>query len=221
MFAWLISTTASFILWFLGWHQLDDAFLSKFLNEKRRKVVIYPHTSYWDFTLFAIYALSRWSRYRHANIYAIMASKFMQGKSRCFFEKFNCIPVASGGFVQAIVNKFQKEEEFHLFIAPDGTTQRQEWRSGYFYLAQKLECPIQVVALDYHLHQPVIKEAVWPSSLQKTQSELKEISSTVPSLHPKNSVLCLPHVKTSVFANKKNFTPIIVSILLTFLCRYA
>ncbi|MGH2666135.1 1-acyl-sn-glycerol-3-phosphate acyltransferase [Flavobacterium sp.] len=52
--------------------------------------------------------------------------------------------------VDAIAEVFQNKEVFRLAIAPEGTRKKvEEWKTGFYYIAQKANVPIIPVAFDF------------------------------------------------------------------------
>lgn len=199
---YILSSLAEFLLWLFEWQPISDEFVDAFLRYPR-KIVIFPHSTYWDFPLLAAYGMTKWQVY-HGGVYAVMKPQLVNGYCGRFFKAFNCIAAtpkhhSGGGFVEQTGLRFEHEPTFTILIAPDGTTKRAEWRSGYFYLAQRLNCPIQVMGIDYHNRCAVIKEMVIPTSLEETEQRLKEIMATIPTLHPEQSIVPSPRVKTSLY----------------------
>lgn len=189
-----LSNFASFVLWIFGWEPLPKEFKETFLATKK-KIVIYPHTTYFDFPILAIYGLTHWNDY-NKNIYVVMKPQLAAGWCKDFFSRFNCIPAPpkgekGNGFVEKTVAMFRDKEEYSIVISPEGTTSKQEWRSGYYYLAKELNCPIMVIGANYCYHVPVIsKDLVYPEDdLPVVQGTLKTIMGNIPTLHPECSVV--------------------------------
>lgn len=185
----------------LGWDPITPEFKKKFL-ETPRKVVIFPHTTYFDFILMALYASSEWEIYK-SGVYTIVKPQLLEGPFGSFFEALNCIPATrleeqGAGFIQRTITRFKDKATFTLLIAPTGSTRRSPWRSGYFYLAQQLQCPIQVIGLDYHRHCIMAFDPVFPTELSITQEVLQQQMAQIPPLYPENSILSSPQVVTSL-----------------------
>jgi 1-acyl-sn-glycerol-3-phosphate acyltransferase len=200
---WLLSPAAHLILWIFGWKPLTRKYIKAF-KQHPKKVVIFPHTTYWDFPILAIYSLTIWSEYHDGGVHVVMKPQLVNGPFGKFFRAFNCLAATpkhetGAGFVSKTTEKMARLPRFTIFISPDGTTRRSEWKTGYFYLAKELGCVIQVVGLDYHNHCPVIKPAVVPGDLEATQKILKEQIATIPTLNPEQSVVPSPNVETSLY----------------------
>ena len=215
---YFLSSLAKFLLWLFDWQPITDEFVEEFLRHPR-KIVIFPHSTYWDFPIFATYGMTKWLDYE-TKVYAVMKPQLVDGIFGCFFRSFNCIAATrrdqtGGGFIERTGLQFANDSSFTILIAPEGTTKRVEWRTGYFYLAQQLNCPIQVMGLDYHRRCAVIKDIVMPTDLLTTEKHLKEIVATIPTLNPENSVVPSPQVKTSLY-RWRNIVECFIWIILTY-----
>lgn len=52
--------------------------------------------------------------------------------------------------VESIAKIFENKEVFRLALSPEGTRKKvSEWKSGYYYIAQKANVPIIPIAFDY------------------------------------------------------------------------
>ena len=196
-----LSPIARSVIWMTGWKPLSKEFIQA-LDEHPRKVVIFPHTTFWEFPIMLVYALTHWSLYKN-NFCVVMNPKFVNGRFGWLFRRLNCIAATrredtGNGFIKRTVERFKDSDKFTIVIAPEGTVAKNEWRSGYYYLAKGLGCPIQVIGLDYHIHRIVIKEAVMPLDPFKTEELLKRLMADIPTLHPKNSILPSNLVSTSL-----------------------
>lgn len=202
---YFLSPFARFLLWLFDWQAISDDFEKEFLLQPR-KVVIFPHTTKWDFPILAAYALTKWSIYE-SRVYLVMKPQLANGPFAWFFRLFNCLAATrreepGGGFIPRTVEQFKDQPTFTILMAPEGTVARNEWRTGYFHLAKNLNCPIQVIGLDYHQRCITMKIATLPITLETTEKQLKEDMATIPTLYPENSIVPSPLVKTSLYGKK-------------------
>ena len=111
-------------------------------------IVVAPHTSNCD---FIIGKLAYTAIGRNANFLI---------KKEWFFFPLNLIFGSLGGvpvdrkknqsLTDAMANEFKKRRQFQLAITPEGTRKKvSEWKKGFYYIAQKANVPIVLVALDY------------------------------------------------------------------------
>lgn len=72
----------------------------------------------------------------------------------------------SGGLnkVDAIAAIFEKRDSFRLAIAPEGTRKKvSEWKSGFYYIAQKANVPIVTITFDFGKKQVAFGTPFFPT----------------------------------------------------------
>ena len=111
-------------------------------------VILYPHTSNWDFVLgmLAIGALGlpvNWAA----------KDSLFNSPLGGFFRALGGVPVnrrERTGFVGQMAEEFRRRERFTLALAPEGTRSRTEhWKSGFYRLAEVARVPIGLGYIDY------------------------------------------------------------------------
>lgn len=111
-------------------------------------VIVYPHTSNWD---FIVGILAR---------YAIAIPFRFVGKDTLFrwpfgglFRHLGGIPVnrrQSTGFVDGLIEAFDKADSLYLAIAPEGTRRKiDHWKSGFYRVALAANVPLGLAFIDY------------------------------------------------------------------------
>ena len=132
----------------LGWKLIGD--FPKHL--KKYVVIAAPHTSWKDFPIAIL-----------ARNYSGEKVNFI-GKNSLFKSPFGFIFRALGGtpvdrsqnsnMVDAIVQIFEKREEFRLGISPEGTRKKvTNWKTGFYYIAKGANVPIVMATLDFEHKQ--------------------------------------------------------------------
>jgi 1-acyl-sn-glycerol-3-phosphate acyltransferase len=134
---------ASVLLRILGWRH--DFLLPP---EKHVLVIVYPHTSNWDF-LWGI--LSRWSSGWPINWVAKHTLFFWPvGK---MLKAWGGIPVnrtVTDGFVDNLAATIHQSETMILAITPEGTRgYRDHWKSGFYRIAMAADIPVGIGYVDY------------------------------------------------------------------------
>lgn len=87
--------------------------------------------------------------------------------------------------VEAMAQKFNKEEEFSLAIAPEGTRKKvKEWKTGFYYIAKSADVPIVMVAFDFGNKQVKVSPPLYPTDnkdadFQKIREFYKEVTGKV------------------------------------------
>lgn len=115
---------------------------------KKCVMIVVPHTSWYDFFLGVF---TRGIVQLEMNFVA---------KKELFVFPFNFYFKWMGGTplnrqknenkVDAIASIFEKKDVFRLAIAPEGTRKKvYEWKTGFYFIAQKANVPIVPVAFDY------------------------------------------------------------------------
>jgi 1-acyl-sn-glycerol-3-phosphate acyltransferase len=111
-------------------------------------VVVYPHTSNWDFIVGVLYK------------FAVGLQANWVGKDTLFrwplgplFERIGGIPVnrrERSGFVQSLLEEFQRRESMWLALAPEGTRSPVDhWKSGFYRIAAAAGLPVGLGYIDY------------------------------------------------------------------------
>jgi 1-acyl-sn-glycerol-3-phosphate acyltransferase len=150
----LLRITARFLLRLLGWKLLD-------LPQRPAKsvVIAYPHTSNWDFpiTMLALAALpfrACWvgkdSMFKgiHAPLLRALGGISVNRRERT-------------GFVERVVEEFERREYFNLVIATEGTRALQAgWKSGFYRMAIAAKVPVVLGVVDYPRREVGLLDAI-------------------------------------------------------------
>lgn len=125
-------------------------------------VIFYPHTSNWD---FIVGLLAR---------FAIAIPIGFVGKDTLFRPPFGSllrclggIPVNRGqsaGFVEGLIETFDKADRLYLAIAPEGTRSKVDhWKSGFYRVAVSARVPLGLAFIDYSRREVGIENWMTPS----------------------------------------------------------
>ena len=135
------------LLALFGWHVEFAA-----LPEPRGIIIVYPHTSNWD---FPIGLLARW---------AIGLPLRWLGKESLFSGPLGKLiapilrawggePVERGsatGAIERLAERMRAAPWYWLALAPEGTRKyRDSWRSGFYHIALRAKVPLLAVSFDY------------------------------------------------------------------------
>ncbi len=156
------SSLARWVVRRLGWHLQFDG-----LPTLQGILVIYPHTSNWD---FVILVLMKW---------AIGIPVSFWGKDKLFrwpllgrwLRWLGGVPVnrtSSRGVVAQAVDQFAdastQSRYFWLALSPEGTRKRiPGWRSGFYWTAVKTGVPVGLVRLDYGRREVTVRDFIYLS----------------------------------------------------------
>lgn len=153
------SRIARALLALAGWRVLFDG-----LPGRQGVVILYPHTSNWD---FVVGVLAKWS---------IGIPLRFWGKDTLFevplfgrwLRWLGGIPVrrdAPKGMVGAMIERMKaavaSNEFFWLALAPEGTRRRAEgWRSGFYQVAVQAGVPLLLAYMDYPSRRVGVSDAL-------------------------------------------------------------
>lgn len=111
-------------------------------------VLVYPHTSNWDFPLglFAQWALCLHVRW-------VGKDTLFRWPMRWFFLRWGGIPVnrrERTGFAEAMRDAFARSDGMRLVITPEATRSYVDhWKSGFYHIARAAGVPVALAFIDY------------------------------------------------------------------------
>ncbi|HMV62838.1 MAG TPA: 1-acyl-sn-glycerol-3-phosphate acyltransferase [Rhodocyclaceae bacterium] len=111
-------------------------------------IVVYPHTSNWDFPLGLLvrFALG-WP------IGWIGKHTLFRWPVSGLLRRLGGIPVdrgQPGGFVEGMAGAFRSRDHLLVAIAPEGTRRRTAgWKSGFYRIARAADVPVGLGFIDY------------------------------------------------------------------------
>ena len=111
-------------------------------------VIVYPHTSNWDFIVGVLYK------------FAVGLPAHWVGKDTLFrwplgpvFRRIGGIPVnrsRSSGFVRSLLDEFKRRDTMWVALAPEGTRSHADhWKSGFYRIAVAAGRPVGLGYIDY------------------------------------------------------------------------
>lgn len=145
----------------LGWKVVGNTDFSK-SAVKKAVIIAVPHTSWHDF--YVAILLRQVIGFRVNFI----------GKKELFTWPFGYYFRAVGGRpidrtsgqnkVDEIAKLFEKEGEFRLALAPEGTRKKvKKWKTGFYYIAKAAKVPIIMFSLDFKRKENRISEPFYPT----------------------------------------------------------
>lgn len=115
---------------------------------KKSVIVVVPHTSWYDFFIGVV---TRGILGLEMNFVA--KKELFKFPYDAYFRWMGGTPLnraKNENKVEAIAKIFDEKEIFRLAIAPEGTRKKvTEWKTGFYFIAQKANVPIIPVAFDY------------------------------------------------------------------------
>lgn len=116
--------------------------------EPRVLLVVYPHTSNWDFLwgILAVWA-SGWP------IQWIAKHSLFIGPLGWLLKRWGGTQVnrrLAGGFAERLAQQIREAPSIVLAITPEGTrAYRDHWKSGFYRIARAADIPIGITYIDY------------------------------------------------------------------------
>ena len=118
-----------------------------------------PHTSNWDGLLLLMLARSIGLRMRW-----MVKESALKGPLGAPLRALGAVPIdrsRATNMVEQMVEQFRTNDEFVLFIPPEGTRGRAEhWKSGFYHIALGAGVPVAPGYLDYGRKRAGIGEPV-------------------------------------------------------------
>lgn len=171
----------------LGWKPLSDE-SRQFLANNKRCIMVYPHTSYFDFVLYLAYLFDEPDFRRRARV---LINPQFTDKYWSFVRHVGAIRSTrredkNGGATKKIIEELSKMDEYIFLISPKGTLKKDSWRSGYYHLAKSLKCPIVTAGFDYEKKEFVITDSfsVQDLTLEETTKRAQDSLYSIVPYHP-------------------------------------
>lgn len=116
--------------------------------EPRGVIVVYPHTSNWDFIVGII------ARYAAGlPVQWLGKDTLFWGLLGALFRSWGGIPVnrrQSTGFIGQLLEEFRRRPWMWVVFTPEGTrSYRDYWKSGFYHLALDAKVPVGLAFIDY------------------------------------------------------------------------
>lgn len=155
---------------------------------KQYVMIVAPHTSNWDF----IVGLAARSILR-LDIKYVAKKELFRFPFGWFFKALGGYPVdrsKSTNFVDAVVDLFKSKPEFSICITPEGTRSfAPEWKTGFYYIAQKAALPVVMVGFNYEKKQVEVKEPyVLTGDMNKDLEYMKNYYRQIPGKNPEQGI---------------------------------
>jgi 1-acyl-sn-glycerol-3-phosphate acyltransferase len=179
---WLSRLMETVLLWFYhrqGWTAFAEGPIPK-----KAIIIAAPHTSNWDFIYFI--GLTRDIGVEPA----FMAKKeLFRWPFTRFMTEMGGVPVnrqQGGNYVQAMIDEFNKRDEFLLTIAPEGTRKSvRQWKTGFYHIAVGAKVPLIIGQMDYGRKRGGFGKAFMPSGDYAADMAIVEAAyRTVTPRHP-------------------------------------
>lgn len=182
-----VNRLAAWVLKLLGWRVLYQG-----LPARQGMLVVYPHTSNWD---FVILVLAKWSIGIQLNFW---------GKDKLFriplfgawLSWLGGVPVSRtsprgvvGQAVDAFAQARAQDRYFWLALAPEGTRKYiPGWRSGFYQTAVQAKSPLGMVRLDYKRREITAQNFIYLSGdVPRDLANIAQVFDGVTGYNPGNA----------------------------------
>jgi 1-acyl-sn-glycerol-3-phosphate acyltransferase len=166
---WLSNTSARAVMSAAGWKIMGAV-----PDEPKILLVGAPHTSNWDyiFTMLTTFSLG-------VDLHYVGKASLFNNPLGGMMYYLGGVPIdrsSSEGFVDQMIEAFNKRDTFILAIMPEGTRGGvDKWRSGFYHIALGAGVPIVLVIFDYGRKIMHLGPTFWPSG--DYEADLAEIQS--------------------------------------------
>ena len=156
---------------------------------KKLIVLVFPHTSNWDF-IIAIGIRT----FLCEEINFVIKKEYYNFLTTNFFNSLGGRPIDRSGnmnTVEKISEMFKNNEIFRIAIAPEGTRKLVDnWKTGFYHIALKANCKILPVAFNWKNREVKIFEVFTPTNnFTNDLKFLKSLFKGVKGKIPENSNL--------------------------------
>lgn len=178
----------------MGW-SFDEEEIKKYQSIDR-VVGVYSHTSFWDATILLLFKIAYPEILGYTYTLASFGEEDSIGGQLKRIINLPVWPVATGKnfirvqpgrgnkIVDQITKYLKAKERFVFLISPKGTKEKERWRTGYYWIAKNLDCPIAAVGLDYERRKLTVSGLIYPTDIETTERELKAKLRDIVPLYP-------------------------------------
>lgn len=148
-----------------------------------------PHTT--NFDIFPGVAAAKLMQ-RNARF--VIKSEWMKFPFGFFMRKVGAIGLnrknLEGGkknTTELMADLFKLREDFVLLIAPEGTRKkREEWKTGFYFIAQKANVPIVLGFADYIKKEYGLGKIIFPKNFEEDMKEIMNFYKNIKGKYPEN-----------------------------------
>lgn len=154
----------------------------------RGVVIVYPHTSNWDFIvgLLAKWALGIQFRWLGKEALFKGATGALLGPMLRAWGGEPIERTNSTGAITRLAGRIRSEESFWLALAPEGTRKyRDAWRSGFYHIALEAGVPLGMAAIDYRTREIRLTDfAMMSGDMEQDLARIRRAYQEVKGLRP-------------------------------------
>jgi 1-acyl-sn-glycerol-3-phosphate acyltransferase len=149
-----------------------------------------PHTSNHDFVPAMAMAYVT-----HLNARFVIKQEWLRFPLNLFFAPLGAIGLdrkaieASGtaNTTEAMAAFFKQHKDLVLMISPEGTrSPRKNWKTGFYYIAQKARVPIALGYADYSKKEAGIGMLIYPENFENDMKTIMDFYRGIQGKNPEN-----------------------------------
>lgn len=151
----------------MGWEPFSEE-QTRLLQQHPKAVMIFPHTSYYEFFLYLFYRGHSPLLQRRCKI---LVAPVHTDRFQFLLKHIGSIPATrqeerNGGATERIKTHLAQLDEWLLVMSPKGSmSNKHPWRRGFYAIAKDLGVPIIPAGFDFEKKRFVIKPAFWVKDL--------------------------------------------------------
>lgn len=146
---------------------------------KKCVIIVVPHTSWFDFFIGVFFRGTY-----PIEINFLAKKELFRFPLGTYLKWMGGIPLnrnKTENKVEAIAKIFDSKEIMRLSLSPEGTRKKvTQWKSGYYYIAQKANVPIIPIGFDYENKQVIVFDAFTVTNeFEKDSAYLESLFTTI------------------------------------------
>lgn len=151
-------------------------------------ICVAPHTSNWDFIIGKLFYTAM-----GCNAGFLMKKEWFFFPLGFLFKSLGGVPVDRSkrtSVTDQMVEVFNSREKFQLAITPEATRKpAEEWKRGFYYIAQSAQVPILLAYFDYKKKEVGILDIFYPTgNVDKDITQIREKYRGVSGRNPENFI---------------------------------
>ena len=150
-------------------------------------VIAAPHTSNWDAYWAIVYIVATGNDFR-----LFAKQSLFWFPLGAVLRRFGCVPLdrsKATSVVRQAIEMFEKNDRFHLALAPEGTRGRATgWKSGFYRIAKGANVPVMLGMMDYQSRRLGIGGRLDLSDdIEADRKALEDYYADIQGYHPENA----------------------------------
>jgi 1-acyl-sn-glycerol-3-phosphate acyltransferase len=153
-------------------------------------MVAAPHTSNWDFIPAMTVGYRTGVRAKF-----VIKNSWLRFPLNLFMKPLGAVGIdrekikrgEAGSTTDLMADLFKEYKELVLMVAPEGTrSANDEWKSGFWHIAQKAQVPLAVAFADFKLKRAGLGLLIWPTDFEKDMRTIMDFYRGIHAKVPEN-----------------------------------